>query len=46
MPLVVKEPPFVLKFHYFKKSRWLGYILNNAIGVIFDDGEHVVGHNK
>lgn len=46
MPELVKEPPFVIKFKAFKRSNCLGYILNNAVGVVFEDGEHVIGHTK
>jgi hypothetical protein len=43
---VSKPPVFVMKFKYFKKGKWLGYIFNNNIGVIYEDGEHIIGHNK
>lgn len=46
MPQIAKEPPFIIKFKMFKKSNCLGYILNNSVGVIFDDGEHLIGHTK
>lgn len=38
LPQVVPEPPFLIKFRTFRKSGCLGYILNNSIGVVFEDG--------
>ena len=38
MPQAVREPPFIVKFRVFRKTGCLGYILNNAVGVVFEDG--------
>jgi hypothetical protein len=42
----VKEPPFIIKFKFFKRNNYLGYILNNSVGVVFEDGDHIIGHTK
>ena len=41
-----KPPAFIVKFKYFKKDKMMGYIFNNNIGVVYQDGEHIIGHNK
>lgn len=44
-PLLVYEPEFVLQYRFKKEENSLGYVFNNAIGVIFDNGKHIMGHN-
>ena len=46
MPAVLNEPAFLCKFRRFNKGEYLGYILNNAVGVLLQSGSHVIGHNK
>jgi hypothetical protein len=43
---MAKAPTFILKFKYFKKDNFLGYILDNGVGVVFPDGEHIIGHTN
>ena len=43
---IVQKPIFIEKFHFFRKSQSLGYILNNVVGVVFSDGEHIIGHSR
>lgn len=46
VPSICKAPVFVTKFKYFRKEKCLGYVLNNVIGVVYADNDHVIGHNK
>lgn len=32
---LAKSPIFITKFKYFKKEKYLGYILNNAVGIVY-----------
>ena len=43
--LLVSQPDYIEKYAYLEKKYTVGYILNNSVGVLFEDGSCVLGSN-
>lgn len=45
LPLKCSQPAYIERYCHVQHNGSVGYVLDNCIGVVFEDGSCAIGHN-